>query len=171
MRPPIVLTCALLLALTMTACGPSAQQIQATVEAGITATMAAGTATATADSCSATRLTGYAEAVERLLDRYEAQTDVVASTPRVGLGTPLQRLLDYEDEARAIEAPPCLADFHDTILTMMQRFRQGYQTFAAQGSDTTIATSLAQGEQLMADLRGALPTIRDGAIPAPIDIS
>lgn len=54
------------------------------------------------------------------------------------------------------------------MLTMMQRFRQGYQTFAAQGSEATIMTAPAQGRQLLADLRGALPAIREGALPGPI---
>jgi long-subunit fatty acid transport protein len=162
---PLFLT---ILALALSACGPSAQQIQATVEAGIAATATAGTAAAEADRCSDAKLVAYADAVEQLLDRYEAQTEVVGATPRVGLGTPLQRLLDYEDEARSLEAPNCLADYHSAVLVMMQRFRQGYQTFAAQGSDTTIMASLAQGKQLLADLRGALPAIREGTLPGPI---
>lgn len=95
-------TLSILLALSfvaLTACGPSAQQIQATVEAGIVATNTASTAMAAADTCSDARLLAYADAVEQLLDCYETQTEVVGATPRVGLGTPLQRLLDYEDEA------------------------------------------------------------------------
>lgn len=160
----------LVLLFALSACGPSTPQLQATVEAGIAATRTARTATAEADQCSDAQLVAYADAVEQLLDRYEAQTEVVGATPRVGLGTPLQRLLDYEDEARALETPDCLADYQTAVLAMMQRFRQGYQTFAAQGSDTAIMTSLAQGKQLLADLRGALPAIRAGTLPGPITI-
>lgn len=156
--------------LLVSACGPSAEQIQATVEAGVAGTQTAATAAAEADSCSDEDLVTYADETERLLDRYQAQADVTASTPRASLGGPLQRLVDYEDEARALEAPDCLADYHEAILVMMQRFRQGYQTFAAQGSQQTIDQALTDGRQLMADLRGALPSIREGTLPGEIAI-
>lgn len=169
---------ALLLTLLLVAgCGPSAEQIQATVEAAVSATVsaqqeatAAVLATAEADTCSDARLATYTDELERLLDRYENQTEVVASTPRVGLGTPLQRLIDYEDEARDIDVPECLTDYHAAVIAMMEAFRDAYQTFAAQGSQAVIEKRLADGRQLLADIRGAIPDLREGVLPGEISI-
>jgi hypothetical protein len=152
-------------------CGPSEAQIQATVEAGISATVTAqqgATATAVADRCSPAGLTAYADDLETLLDRYEAQSEIVGSTPRVGLGAPLQRILDYEDEARALDTPACLENVEDALLSMMNRYRTGYQTFAAQGDDVKIVAELANGRMLRTEILAALLTLRDGAIPEPI---
>lgn len=159
----------LILACLIAGCGgPSAEQVQATVVAAVEATHVAGTAVAVADTCSDADLIIYADELERLLDRYAAQADVTASTPRASLGGPLQRLLDYEDEARNLVPPDCLADYHAAVGVMMERYRQGYQTFAAQGSQQTIDQALTDGRQLMADLRGAIPSIRDGVLPGEI---
>lgn len=169
-RALISIACAVI---ALTGCGPSEAQIQATVEAAVTGTQAAiadATATAEADSCSDAALVAYADDVEQLLDRYEAQTEVTGSTPRVSLGGPLQRLVDYEDEVRELVVPDCLEQFHEALGVMMQRFRQGYQTFAAQGDTLTINQALTDGRQLMADLRGALPSIREGVLPGDIAI-
>lgn len=164
----------LLMALSLlVACGPSETQIQATVEAAVAGTqeaIAGATATAEADSCSDSKLVTYADDLEQLLDRYENQTEIVGATPRVGLGAPLQRLVDYEDEARELAAPDCLADYHAAVTAMMERYREGYQNFAAQGPDATTTNALAEGQQLMADIRGALPDIREGVLPGEIRI-
>ncbi len=170
MRYIVPIVIALLVVVGLAGCGPSPESLQATVAAGVTGTQTAGTATAAADVCSQVKLAAYADAAEQLLDRYQSQADVTASTPRASLGGPLQRLLDYEDEARALDAPACLVDFNAAILVMMGRFRQGYQTFAAQGSQGTIDAALTAGRQLMADLRGALPSIQGGTLPGPISI-
>jgi hypothetical protein len=158
--------------LLLTGCGaPTPQQLQPTIEAAVSATITAqqaATAEVEADPCSDADLIAYADAVERLLERYEAQTEVVGSTPRASLGGPLQRLVDYEDEARELEAPECLADYNAAVLVMMQRYRQAYSTFAAQGNQATIDQALTDGRQLMADLLGALPSIRDGVLPGEI---
>jgi hypothetical protein len=159
--------------LFLVGCSPSEAQIQATVEAGISATITAqqsATATAVADRCSPAGLTTYADDLETLLERYEAQSEIVGSTPRASLGAPLQRLLDYEDEARALDTPACLENIEDALLAMMNHYRTGYQTFAAQGDDVKIVAELASGRMLRADLLAALPALRDGELPEPISL-
>jgi hypothetical protein len=159
--------------LLLIGCGPSEAQIQATVEAGVSATVTAqqgATATAVADRCSPAGLAAYADDLETLLERYEAQSAIVGSTPRVGIGAPLQRLLDYEDEARALDTPACLENIEDALLAMMNRYRTGYQTFAAQGDETATTIALGTGMQLRNDLAAALPALRDGELPEPISL-
>lgn len=149
------LTAIILMALT--ACGPSAEQLAASTEA-----------TAKADPCSRISLPAYGEVVELLVSRYEAQAEVVAATPRVSLGTPLQALLGFEDEARAIVTPACLTDYNAAIVSMMERYRKGYQAFAAQQAD--VGLLLGQAETIKKGVNDGIVSLRQGQFPAPIAI-
>lgn len=170
MRPLLTF---MLLLITLTACGPLPEQLQPTIAAAVEGTVtaqvaatAAVIATAEADTCSDAKLQAYVVEVDQLVSRYEAQAEVVAATPRVGLGTPLQALLEYEDQARELEAPECLAEYNTAIFAMMQRYRAGYQAFAAQ--DASSAALLAEAEIIKTGVKDGIRAINEGQIPRAI---
>lgn len=167
---------ALVVLVALTACGgPSQADLQATVEAGTRATMAAlesqtavvvaATATAAADLCGPAGLTAYADTVEAQLGRFDRQSEVVAASPRMSIATPLQALMDIQEEVRATAVPPCLADFHAAVLNAMDWHRSGFMAFAEQRGDQTVAVNFRIGNQQFQLVRAGLSQLREGVIP------
>jgi hypothetical protein len=161
------------LLLALAGCGgPSAADMQATVGAAVQATADAeqvaqsvAATQAAADVCGAAKLNAYADTVEEQLQTFEAQTGLASSTPRVSLGTPLQKLLDIQTETRRMDAPECLKAYHEQLVGMMGLYRLAYETFAAQGDETLVQASLQVGGETLATLKQGLTTIRQGQVP------
>jgi hypothetical protein len=159
--------------LILAACGgPSEADIQATVAAAVQATaqaeQIAASVKATQDAeraCGAIALNTYADTIEEEMQTFEMQTSVASSTPRVGLGTALQKMLDMQTETRRMEYPPCLKAYHERVVSMMGVYRYAYETFAAQGSETATQAALQVGGETLSELRAQLPMIREGQIP------
>lgn len=159
-------------ALALTACGPSAADVQATVAAAVEATsqqVVVSTSVAAtqvaANACGAEALTAYADTAEKQMERFERQATLVGSTPRMSMGEPMQRLLDIQDETDQIDAPACLADYHERLVGMMGLYRLAYSTFSAQGDEATTQLSLTMGDDELKVLRDALTELRDGKVP------
>lgn len=157
---PILL--ALLCVALMSCGGPSAAEIDATVQAAIQSTAAA---IPTPDPCGAAALGTFADAMEEQLKTFEAQTAVVGATPRVSLGTPLQRLLDIQTETRRMDAPVCMQNYQTQVVSMMGLYRLAYETFAAQGDEITVQAALQTGQQFLQQAKDGLALIRAGKIP------
>ncbi len=167
------IVCATLALIFLTACGPSPEQLQPTIEAAVAATLTtatetagAATATAEADVCGETRLIAYAETMEQQLDRVSRQVSVADSTPRVGLGVALQELFNLQNEIEALDHPECAANFHENVVSMVGLYRLAYQTFAAQGDDLLIQASLTMANNGMNSLRDDLEVLYTGAVPS-----
>lgn len=165
-RIAVALTAVVLLA----GCGPSAEQLQATVEAGVAGTQTAATATAEADVCGPSKVTAYGETIGQAIERFQRQTSVVASTPRVGLGGPLQELLNLQNDTEDMEHPECLDNYHRRVVSMMGVYRFAYQTFAAQGDELMVQAGLQVGDDELRKLRADLKLIEAGEVPPLVDL-
>jgi hypothetical protein len=65
--------------------------------------------------CRRADMATYADAVATQISAFRRQSDLVAATPRIGMATPLQRLLDIQTATRAIAPPGCLAEYHTRL--------------------------------------------------------
>lgn len=118
--------------------------------------------------CRKADMATYADAMSAKITMFQQQADLVSATPRVGLGTPLQRLLDLQNETREIVAPGCLRDFHEGILAAMQIQQRGFQQFAAQQGETVAVSYITIGKEDLVAAAADLDTIRAGVIPTPL---
>src|SRR5690242_7776105 len=158
----------------LTGCGgPSDTEIQATVQAAVQGTAQAEQiaisvkATQEAETaCGKEALASYADAMNGQIIAFEQQAQLVGATPRVGLGVPLQRLLDIQTETRKFKTPACLKDFQERVAGMMQLHQMGYQNFAAQGSETTTQASLQVAADELVAVKKGIAELRAGTLPA-----
>lgn len=148
-----------LLASFLVSCKPSEADVVAAINATATA--------AAAEACSPAKLTAFADAVEAKIGDFEQQARLVGSTSRVGLGVPLQRLLDIQTETRKIDTPPCAKSFLSDVTSAMEAYQQGYQNFSAQGEEIMTTAFLTSGQTILAYTKKGLPTLRDGKVPEP----
>jgi hypothetical protein len=118
--------------------------------------------------CRKADLTTYADAVTSKIKAFQQQGDLVAATPRVGLGMPLQRLLDLQNETRAIEAPGCLRHFHENVLEAMEIQQHGFQQFAAQQNELVAVSLITMGKENLATAVDDLEALRAGVVPTPV---
>lgn len=154
----------------LSACGPSQEQLQATVTAALAVTSVAATATAEADVCGNAKVTAYGDEIERLIERFQRQTSVAASTPRMSIGVPLQELLNLQSETEDMVHPECLDNYHRRVVSMMGLYRVAYQTFAAQGDETLVQAALIMGDQELAKLLDELTLLKAGEVPPLVDL-
>lgn len=155
-----------LVALVLIGCGaPSQGQIDSAVQAALAATTAAVVPTATPDPCSSVTLTAYADTLERTIDDYARQARLTSTTPRVGIGTPLQRLLDLATEAQDMDVPPCVKAFHESVIGGMKRYQQGYENFAMQGTEEHTNAMIKFGDEAFALAHTGIVTLRAGTVP------
>jgi len=157
-------------ALIVTGCGgPSEADVRATVQAEAQATAQASTqagATQEAESaCGKAKLNAYADALAEKMQAFDQQRQLVSTTPRASIGTPLQRLLDIQSETRKIEVPKCLEEYQARVLATMMAYQQAYQNFAAQGDDLTTQAWLLVADQEWASIRKASNDVRAGKVP------
>jgi len=146
--------------------------IQATVQAAVQATaqaqQVAVSVNATqeaSEACGSAALTTYADAMSEEIKTFEAQISVAQSTPRMSLGTPLQRLVDIQTETRRMKMPACLKSYHERVMSMMELYRLAFETFAAQGSESITQAALSTGGTELGVVREQLDSIRDGTVP------
>jgi hypothetical protein len=160
-------------ALLLSACGgPSEVQVQATVVAAVEATaQAQQVATAisatqvAATACEPAALKAYAARAEDQLQAFEQQAQLVGTTPRVGLGVPLQRLLDIQTETRKLETPECLQPVHARVLDAMDLHQQAYQNFAGQGDEALTTRLLQEAAASLATAHADLTKLAAGTLP------
>jgi hypothetical protein len=150
--------------------GPSQADFQAGVQATEAAAATKEAAAAkneaeAADPCADAALMAYADAIDEKLRTFESQIAVTDASPRVSIATPLQKLVDIQQDTRRIQAPECLTVFHDRVIAMMGLYRTAYETFAAQGNQHKIATSRAAGAVELQAIHDGLANIRAGEIP------
>jgi hypothetical protein len=117
--------------------------------------------------CRQADLAAYADTMAAKIVAFQQQADLVAATPRLGIGTPLQRLLDLQNETRAITAPGCLRDFHRGILDAMETQQRGFQQFAAQQDELVAASLITIGKDNLTAATAELDGIRTGTVPTP----
>lgn len=163
-------TTILFLALLLVGCGPSPEQLQATVTAAISETQVAASATAEADICGVDKLSAYADAIEKQIDRFVRQTSVAGSSPRMSLGGPLQELLNLQNATEDMEHPACLENYHRRVVSMMGMYRLGYENFAAQGDETMTTAALMLAEEDGQKLRTEIAVIRNGEVPPLVNL-
>jgi hypothetical protein len=142
MRRLLPLALPALLVLLVACGGPSEADVQATVAAGVAVSVAQTSTAVAADACGKVALNVYADAVEQQVNRFERQAGLTGSTPRASMGEPLQRLLDLQDETERMDVPPCAAEYHKQILSMMGIYRLAYENFAAQGDEITTQAAI-----------------------------
>lgn len=117
--------------------------------------------------CRKADLVTYADEMENQIAAYQQQVGLVEVAPRVGIATPLQRLLDLQNETRAVEAPGCLADYHGRVVEAMEFHQAVFQDFAAQRApDALTASGLVGAKASLDELADQLETIRAGTVPA-----
>jgi hypothetical protein len=116
--------------------------------------------------CRPEDLTAYAGTIETQITTYRQQVDLTAASPRMSMGTPLQRLLDIQTATRAIAAPPCLAGYHGEVIKAMEFHQRVLQDFASQAAtDAITAGGLAGAKRALDELAAQLPTIKAGSVP------
>lgn len=148
-----------LFVLSLAACGvPSEAAIQQAIAETSTAQAAA--------DCSLQKMSAYADAASQEITAFRQQAQLVGSTPRVGLGVPLQRLLDIQTETRKLDVPPCLSAYNERLTRIMQIHQVAYQQFAAQGNETVITQLLQTGDDELKQAEQQLTNIKAGNIPA-----
>jgi hypothetical protein len=160
------------LALALASCGPSTADIQSTIDASVAGTVTtiaqstaqAATATA-AEVCGAAALTRYADTLEPQIQTFEMQAGLVSNTARISMGPALQALLDLQTETRQMDVPPCLAEYHAQVVSMMGLYRAGYENFSAQGDEAMTTAALRMGGESLAHIKATLPTLRQGTVP------
>ncbi len=160
------------LTLTLTSCGPSTADIQATIDSSVAATVTtieqstaqAATATA-AEVCGAAALARYADTLEPQIQTYEMQAGLASRTARISMGPALQALLDLQTETRKMDVPPCLADYHAQVVSMMGLYRAGYENFSAQGDEALTTVSLRMADESLAHIKATIPTLHQGTVP------
>lgn len=118
--------------------------------------------------CRQADLTTYADTMAAKLKTFQQQAELVGATPRVSMGTPLQRLLDLQNETREIGTPGCLSAFHEEILTAMETQQRGFQQFAAQQDEMAAMGFVTIGRDDLEDAAAKLDAIRAGMVPTPI---
>lgn len=160
----------LFLALVLAGCGPSAEQLQATVTAAIGETQVAATATAEADACSVEKLGTYADTIEKQISRFIRQTSVAGSSPRMSMGGPLQELLNLQNDTEDMKHPACLDNYHRRVVSMMGMYRLGYENFAAQGDETMTTAALKLAEEDVHKLQAEIAMIRRGEVPPLVEL-
>lgn len=116
-------------------------------------------------ACSTAAMATYASAVAKLAATYQQQAELTAATPRASIGTPLQRLLDVQQETQALDVPPCLAAYHARIVAAMQLQQQGFQDFAANRGDTAASAKIAEGASALATAAAQLGLVEAGQVP------
>jgi hypothetical protein len=116
--------------------------------------------------CKKADLATYADAMQTQIASFRQQADLAASTPRVGMGAPLQRLLDIQTETRKVTAPGCAVEHHNMVVRAMNLHQMALQGFAAQTYDDVITgTMLASAKQFLGEREAELAQIRAGTIP------
>lgn len=125
------------------------------------------TGSATTD-CVAEEVIAYGTAIETKINRYERQADLVASTPRIGIATPLQTLLDIQLEIEEMSVPPCTRAHFEYVKGMMDAHQIAYQNFAAQGDDTVTTALIMVADDALEKARAGLPIIKSGVLPPTI---
>lgn len=163
----------LFLGLALVACGgPSESDIQATVQAAVESTAQAQQIAASvkatqeaADVCGMTALNTYADAIDEEIKTFQMQTSVAGASPRMSIGTALQRLLDLQTETRRTKTPDCLKTYHERVVGAMGLYRYAYENFAAQGDDSITTLALQMGQTELDAVQKDLPTIRSGKMP------
>ena len=118
--------------------------------------------------CRKADLASYADTLAAKLKTFQQQAELVGATPRVSMGTPLQRLLDLQNETREIATPGCLSDFHEGILEAMETQQRGFQQFAAQQDEMAAMGLVTIGRDDLEDAVGELDAIRLGTAPTPV---
>jgi len=162
-----------LLSILLISCGgPSESDIQATVQATVQGTAQAEQiavsvkATQEAETaCGKEALASYANEMNGEITAFEQQAQLVGTTPRVGLGVPLQRLLDIQTETRKIKTPACLKAYQERVVGMMQLHQTAYQNFAAQGSETTTQDTLQAAVIELDAVKKGITELQAGTIP------
>lgn len=162
--------------LVLAACGaPSEQAIQATVAAAIASTAQAERVAAAIEStqqaeqaCGPQALETYASAIDSQLRAFRQQADLVGATPRVGLGLPLQRLLDIQSDTRKLVPPVCLGAYHERVVGMMELHQMAYQNFAGQGDEAMTSGLLLMANKEFTALQSDLKTIHTGTLPPTV---
>lgn len=149
--------------------GPSEADIQATVGRSIEATAEAQKiataiqATQEAEAgCNEQALQAYGKAIAKQLDRFASQAQLAGSTPRMSLGVPLQELLHIQNETEDLEAPTCLDWYHRWVVAVMNRYRDGYQKFAAQASDAEVNVILSTATDAFLEVQKQAQQIQIG---------
>lgn len=161
-------TAAMLMALILFGCGPSSEQLQATVTVAISETQVAASATAEADACGVDKLSAYADAIEKQIERFIRQTSVAGSSPRMSMGGPLQELLNLQNDTEDMAHPECLTNYHERVVGMMGMYRLGYQNFAAQGDEALTTAALKLADEDVEQLQTEIIMIRRGEVPPPV---
>lgn len=118
--------------------------------------------------CRQADLASYADAMAAKLKNFQQQAELVAASPRMSMATPMQRLLDLQNETREIAAPGCVRHFHEEILTAMETQQRGFQQFAAQGDQMVALGFVAIGKDDLEKAATELEAIRAGAAPTPV---
>lgn len=116
--------------------------------------------------CRKADLVTYADTVEKQIATFEQQAQLVAASPRMSIGVPLQRLLDIQTETRDVVAPGCLTAFHDQVTEAMATQQRGFQAFAAQqGTDAEAAAMIQLGKLQLTTVASELVSIQEGTLP------
>jgi hypothetical protein len=136
-----------------------------------TAPPVATSSPALASGCEAAQLSAYADTVEQQINRFLDIVEIASRTTPDKLDEPLQRLEQQQQhKTERIEPPVCLHDHHTAVLVVMALYLEGYRDKALQNDAAAGTAALEQAGELLAAVKGALPQIRAGEAPDPIDL-
>lgn len=127
--------------------------------------------TPTPDSCTAEALATYGAAMRAAIENYQEQAELVATVSRVSIATPLQRLLDLQNETEKINVPPCVENHKARVIAAMSNHQSKFQDFAAQRiDDALVAAGLLVAKTQLETAAGELKAISAGTPPATPEV-
>lgn len=152
--------------------GPSPEQLQATIAAGVIATqqaqiVATGVAATqqAADLCGPAGLQAYADTMEKHIKAIREQTAVAGTTPRIGLGPQLQEFLDLQHRIEDVSHAPCVDAFHQSVVDLVTTYRESYQAFSIQEEQKSMNLT-GEATARFDAVQGALKSLHEGKLPA-----